>query len=254
MRMIIRLATAAVATILLSRFIGPVVAGDLRVSGAAAVAGGIIIPNKAAIEQESGTKLLMAVNGDANGLKDLYAGRADVAMVAAPMAVTEATTNKSAPGSLSIADFHLAPVGATTIHFVINPANPVKALSAAQLHDIFVGKLTSWKEVGGNDEPIVVVAEIPGLGTRANVVTSFLGGEDITPKARTMQALVQLIQVTGQLSNAISYGNSASINASVAVIAGVEVKQQLGLATKGDPDPDARKLIAAVAKYGALAK
>ena len=60
-------------------------ATDLRVSGAATVAGGIITPNKAAIEQETGLTLVMAVNGDANGLKDLYAGRCDIAMVAAPM-------------------------------------------------------------------------------------------------------------------------------------------------------------------------
>jgi phosphate transport system substrate-binding protein len=137
---------------------------------------------------------------------------------------------------------------------MLNPANPVKSLSAAQLRDIFIGKITSWKDVGGKDTPIVVVAEVPGLGTRTSIETSFLGGTPITASARTMQALVQLVQVTGQVPDAISYGNSASINVSVAVIAGIDVKQELGIATKGKPTPDAKKLIAAVAKYGAAAK
>jgi phosphate transport system substrate-binding protein len=233
---------------------GLAAAGELRVSGAAALAGGIITPNKAAIEQETGLTLVMAVNGDANGLKDLYAGRSDVAMVAAPMQLTEAAVNKATPGALSTADFQLVPVGSVSIHFVVNVANPVKSLTAAQLHDIFVGKITSWKEVGGDDAPILVVAETPGLGTRTNVEAGFLDGAEITAGARTMQALVQVVQVVGQLPNAIGYGNAASIKGNVVEVPGIEVKQALGLATKGAPSTDALKLVAAVTKYGLAAK
>jgi phosphate transport system substrate-binding protein len=168
--------------------------------------------------------------------------------------LTEAAVNKAAPGSLSIADFQLAPVGAVSLHFVINPANPVKTLSARQVHDIFLGKITSWKEVGGDDTPIVVVAEVPGLGTRTNIVASFLGGEEITANARTMQALVQVVQVVGQLPNAIGYGNAASIQSTVMQISGVEVKQALGLATKGAPSAEVLKLVAAVTKFAGAAK
>jgi phosphate transport system substrate-binding protein len=245
---------AGAVAMLLSALAAPAMAADLRVSGAATVANGIVLPHQAAIEQETGLKLLMVVNGDGNGLKDLYAGRSDVAMVAAPMKVTEDTINRIAPGSLDTAGFQLVRVGSTKIHFVINPANPVKSLTAAQLRDIFTGKIASWKDVGGNDAPIVVVAEAAGLGTRANVVTSFLSGTEITPGARTMQGLVQLVQVTGQVPDAISYGNDASINGSVSVIPGVDVEQVLGMATNGKPGTDAEKLIAAVAKYGAAAK
>ncbi|MFL5281218.1 MAG: substrate-binding domain-containing protein [Rhodopila sp.] len=170
------------------------------------------------------------------------------------MQVSEQTVNKTSPGSLSIADFQLAPVGKTAIHFIVNGANPVKALSAEQVRDIFTGKITSWKQVGGEDAPIAVVAEAPGLGTRANVETGFLNGQPITSTARAMQALVQVVQVTAQLPNAISYGNVASIGGNVAVIPGVEVEQRLGLATKGAPSPDVQKLTAAVAKYGATMK
>jgi phosphate transport system substrate-binding protein len=244
---------AAIALVLFAP-LNPGSAAELRVSGAATVAGGIITPNKPAIEQETGLTLVMAVNGDANGLKDLYAGRCDIAMVAAPMKLTEAAVNKVNPGSLDIADFQLAPVGAVTIHFVVNAANPVKTLSAQQVHDILLGKITSWKAVGGGDDAIVVVAETPGLGTRTNVVASFLAGEEITANARTMQALVQVVQVVAQLPNAIGYGNAASIQGNVAEIPGVEVRQPLGLATKGAPSADALKLMAAVARFGAAAK
>lgn len=229
-------------------------ASELRVSGAATVAGSIIVPNKAAIEQEIGTTLAVTVNGDGNGLRDLYAGKSDIMMVAAPITVTEATLNKLSPGSVSVAGFQVAPIGHASIKFVVNPANPVKSLTEAQVKDILTGKTTSWKEVGGADQPIVVVAEAPGGGTRANVVTNFLGGADITGNARVMQALVQVVQVVSQLPNAFGYGNAASITPAVAVIPGVGTTQALGLATKGQPNDEEKKLIAVAAKYGESVK
>lgn len=226
-------------------------AGELKVSGAAAVAGNIIAPHKADIEKDAGITINMTVNGDGNGLKDLTAGKSDVMMVAAPITATAAALNKMNPGSVSTDGIQVAEVGAVSIKFIVNAKNPVKSLTEAQLKDIFSGKITSWKDVGGPDQPILVVCELPGFGTRINVQNSLLGGAEITDKARTMQALVQVAQVVGQAPNAIGYGNAASITPAVAVIPGTTVKQSLGLATKGAPNDEVKKLIAATAKFGA---
>lgn len=226
-------------------------ATELKVSGAAATANAIINPNKATIEKETGLTLNITVNGDANGVKDLHAGKVDVAMIAAPLKVTEAALNKAAPGSVSVEGFEVATIGSISIKFIVNAANPVKSLSEAQLKDIFAGKIASWKDVGGADQPILVVAEAPGFGTRSNIVASF--GADISDKARIMQALAQVSQVVSQAPNAIGYGNASTITSAVAVIPGTEVKQVLGLATKGAPNPDAKKFIEAAAKVGTAA-
>lgn len=225
-------------------------AAELKVSGAAAVAATIIMPNKAAIEKDTGLTLSVTANGDGNGLKDLHAGKVDVAMIAAPIKVTEAALNKASPGSLSVDGFEVASIGAIQIKFFVNAANPVKSLTVAQLNDIFSGKITSWKDVGGADQPILVVAEAAGFGTRSNIVASFLGGSEITDKARIMNALVQVAQVVGQAPTAIGYGNASTVTAAVAVIPGAEVKQVLGLATKGAANADVKKLIAAATRYG----
>ncbi len=261
--MSLKIATSLISAtmLLLSANLSAASAASLRISGAAAVAGNIIIPNKAAIEKETGLTLEVTANGDGNGMMDLYAGRVDVMMVAAPIKVTEDILNKKKPGSVSAAGFEVAPVGAIGIKFIVNAANPVKSLTEAQLKDIFIGKITSWKQVGGDDRPIMVVAESPGLGTRSNVVASMLGGAEIktTDPAFVKDRLSQIGLIVSSAPDAISYGNTASIALSnitneLTVVPGVEVKQALGLATKGPPSAEVKKLIDVVAKYGVAVK
>jgi len=239
---------------ILSLVAAPVLSAELKVSGAAAVGNTIVVPNKAAIEAETGLTLTVTVNGDGNGLKDLSASKSDVMMVAAPLKVTEDSVNKTAPGAATSAGVQMTPIGSIAIKFIVNPANPVKSLSEGQLKDILTGKITSWKAVGGADQPIMVVAEAPGFGTRSNIVASLLGGQELADQARIMQALVQVVQVVSQAPNALGYGNSASISGAVAVIPGTEVKQVIGFATKGAPSPDAKKFMDAAAKYAGSVK
>ena len=52
------------------------------------------------------------------------------------------------------------------IAVVVNQDNTIKNLSKAQIAKIFKGDITNWKEVGGNNQPIVVVTRDPASGTR----------------------------------------------------------------------------------------
>lgn len=54
------------------------------------------------------------------------------------------------------------------IAIIVNPANEaVKDITEEQLADIYSGKITNWKEVGGNDEDIFVVSREESSGTRS---------------------------------------------------------------------------------------
>lgn len=52
------------------------------------------------------------------------------------------------------------------ITVVTHPNNKVKDLTIEQVKDIFTGKYKNWKELGGDDKPIVVVSREDGSGTR----------------------------------------------------------------------------------------
>jgi|GEM_PF-348770 len=48
---------------------------------------------------------------------------------------------------------------------IVNPKNSVHDIFEEQLRDIFTGKITNWKEVGGHDHPIIVI--VPGKNSGA---------------------------------------------------------------------------------------
>ncbi len=48
---------------------------------------------------------------------------------------------------------------------VVHPDNPVDKLTMEQLGDIFSGKITNWKELGGSDAKIVILSREVNSGT-----------------------------------------------------------------------------------------
>ena len=47
------------------------------------------------------------------------------------------------------------PIGNDALVFIVNEDNPVESLTTQQIKDIYMGKITNWKEVGGNDAEII---------------------------------------------------------------------------------------------------
>src|SRR5581483_5732611 len=90
----------------------------------------------------------------ASGLDAVAGGSADIAGSARPSS-----------GSSVDSGLNFTPVAWDGLVLVTSPANPVSSLTLKQVHDIYFGKITNWKEVGGNDAPIDVFAVAsPGDG------------------------------------------------------------------------------------------
>ena len=66
---------------------------------------------------------------------------------------------------------------------VVHPDNPVKRLSSKQLQDIYAGKITNWKSLGGDDRPINLYTRDKASGTREVFWKKALGKGDISGKA-----------------------------------------------------------------------
>lgn len=156
--------SAALSLVLSS---GLALAGTVKFNPGSQLSNGNIKETVAVFEKETGIKVDMTKVGGCGGtVKGLKAGKLDAGMMCCP-------PNRS---ELDKAEFVPTNIARDAIEFIVHPSNPVKGLTTAQLRDIYQGRITNWKEVGGNDASIKVYAHIM-CGNREEVMRQFLTGE-----------------------------------------------------------------------------
>lgn len=140
---------------------------------------------------------------------------------------------------------------------VVNPGNKVKALSKAQLMDIFSGKINNWKIIGGVDKPINVYTRDKASGTRAVFWKKALDKGEITAKANFVVSNGAMKSAISSDPYAIGYVSVGYIDESVAPVAlgGVvptlenvrqgkyQIARGLYSNTKGEPSGLTKKFI-----------
>ncbi len=99
-------------------------------------------------------------SGSGNGAKSLVNAACDVATLSRPMKSSEKKAAQDA-GVLPIE--HV--VAMDGIAVVVHNSNPLADLTLAQIRDIFTGKIRRWSELGGPDQPIVVISRETNSGT-----------------------------------------------------------------------------------------
>jgi phosphate transport system substrate-binding protein len=102
--------------------------------------------------QNRGVRIDVQTGGSSRGINDARAGIADIGMVSRAL-------NKE---EQDLKSFLLANDG---MSIIVHKTNPVQALTREQIVDIYTGKITHWKDVGGKDEKITVVNKAEGRST-----------------------------------------------------------------------------------------
>ena len=115
-------------------------------------------------------------------------------------------------------------VALDALSVVVHPSNTVNTLTIEQLSDIYTGKVTNWKDVGGKDAPIVILSRDTNSGTYAyfleEVVQKLIAGkQDKTLQYSTKAQLlpsteVGITQVAGN-PNAIFYSGLGYVTSAV---------------------------------------
>jgi phosphate transport system substrate-binding protein len=156
--------------------------------------------------QHPEARISVTGGGSGTGIAALINGTVDVANASRamkPEEVESARANGIEPVE------HI--VASDAIAVVVNPTNPVSALTIDQLSDIFTGKITRWREVGGEDRPIVLLSRESNSGTHIyfleNVVRK--GEEDnqslFSPDTLLMPSSEGISAEIRQNPNAIGY-------------------------------------------------
>lgn len=90
------------------------------------------------------------------------------------------------------------------IAVVADPANSVEDLTKEQLSGIYEGKITNWKDVGGQDAPVVVVGRESGSGTRS-AFEELLGLEDKCKYSNELDSTGAVMAKVASTPGAIGY-------------------------------------------------
>lgn len=218
---------------------------SLTIQGSTTFHSRLLRPFKRDIEAVSGVQLSVIANKSIWGLMALLEGRADLAMISASLAGEVEALKRIAP-SLSVEQLQEFEVSRTRVAFAVHPSNPVRRLPIEKVKAILTGQIVNWKDVGGADLPIRVVATQDGGGTVVAVRSQLLDGAAISaPDAIRLESARHVIAVVQQEAGAIGIAQMslAQQGGVPDLVTDAVVEQQLSLVTLGPPSAAAKRLI-----------
>ena len=162
------------------------------------------------MNQHPDARVTVTGGGTGVGISALMDNTTDIAMASRPIKFSEKMKIKEAGQ-----DVDEIIVAYDALAVVVHPSNPVKQLTRQQLEDIFRGKITNWKQVGGDDRKIVVYSRETSSGTYEFFKESVLKNKNYMSSSLSMPATGAIIQSVSQTKGAIGYVGLAYINKEV---------------------------------------
>jgi phosphate transport system substrate-binding protein len=225
---------------------------EVKVQGATTVTFGLMKPHKEAIEKKAGVGLAILPSSTTRGLTDLAQGRADIAMLAEPLDTAAASVNQKQPGTIKTEELVGTHVGNAYVQFIVHLSNPVQKLSKQQLAGLFSGKIKNWSEVGGANQPVLLIGE-PTSSPHKMIGEAL--SVSYAPELRVVQNTNQTAVIVAQAPGALSYISTAHDlpERSKLKVVDSEVKLPLALylAFRKDASGEVKKVVEAASTVAA---
>ena len=98
------------------------------------------------------------------------------------------------------------PYAKIPIVFYVNTSVTVKDLSPQQIVDIYRGKITNWKEVGGKNRKIILLGRDSNSGTYESIKKLVMGKKvGFSPRAKTLQGNAAVLRAVSRSKGSIGY-------------------------------------------------
>ena len=174
------------------------------------------------------TSIAVSGGGSGTGIASLINQTTDLANASRqikPVEVENALANGIEPNEFVVARDAIA--------IIVNPNNPIDVLTLQQLSDIYSGKINNWKEIGGEDRPIVRLSRETNSGTHVYFLEQVLrmGSKEDKTLFSTNTLLLPSSEVIGaeirSNPNAIGYDGLGYVTPDMKVI-GVSASQDEG--------------------------
>lgn len=224
---------------------GAAVAGaeEIVVGGGGAAMSTIFDPIVTPFEKATGMFITRRPSSPKNGLMDLVAGKVEVATAAVSL---ESMVSGAAKDGVSVdpATLHKEEIGTNRTVLFLHPSNKVSSLTKEQIKGIFSGRISNWKEVGGDDRLIIVVWGMGTPGQNALFSKEVLDGEPVTKEAMEATNYASIKEAVASTPEAIGIDPYGMADATVkAVESDPKLTSPIIAVTIGKPSAKVQKLI-----------
>lgn len=217
------------------------------------------------MRQHPEVSIAVTGGGSGTGIAALINGTTNIAQSSRDMKPEEKAEVLKATGK-EVKEFL---VGIDALAVIVHPGNPVGELSIDQLSGIFTGKISRWSQVGGADEPTLVLSRERNSGTHVYFLEHVLrkgnakGPEEFASSVLMMLSSQAIIQEVARSRSAIGYVGLGYVTKSLkslavkktgadpGVLPGIETTQQktypisrpLYIYTAGEPAEEVKRFI-----------
>ncbi|WP_394125898.1 phosphate ABC transporter substrate-binding protein [Vibrio hepatarius] len=206
----------ALATLLsTSLLVAPALAKEVNVSGSTSVARVMDVLAEHFNSTHSDTYVAVQGIGSTAGITLVKKGVADIGMSSRYL------TDSEQDESLSV-----SPIAFDGLAVVVNQSNTVNNVTREQLFDIYKGKITNWKQLGGADQKIAVVTREASSGSRYSFeslmgLTKIVNGRlvsDINPDNLVVNSNSMVKTIVNHNKQAIGFISTGSVDHSIKAI------------------------------------
>ena len=157
------------------------------------------------MKKNPGTSIQVTGGGSGTGISALINGTTDVCQASRAMKPGEKEKLRDRYATTGVE----IPVAKDGLSVYVNISNPVNELTMDQVKQIFTGKVTNWKDVGGQDSKIIPYSRENSSGTYVFFKEHVLQNADFTARAQNMPGTAAVVNAVGKERYSIGYGGAA---------------------------------------------
>ena len=157
------------------------------------------------MSKKSDVTIQVTGGGSGVGIAALINGTTDLCNSSRPMKPSEREKLKQRYNTLGV-EIKVAKDGLSIYE---NAAGSISELTLEQIKDIYTGKITNWKDVGGPNAKIIVYGRENSSGTYVYFKDVVLGGDDFTATMQSMPGTAAVVNAVAKDRYAIGFGGAA---------------------------------------------
>jgi phosphate transport system substrate-binding protein len=160
---------------------------------------------EAYMKEQPGVIIQVTGGGSGTGIAALINGGTEICEASRPMKESEKQLVRKRHGK----DVKEIPVALDGIAIYAHQSCPVQSLTQGQIKAIYTGQVSNWRDLGGNDQKIVVYSRENNSGTYLFFKEHVLENEDFGRDVQTLPGTAAVVNAVSKDPASIGYGGAA---------------------------------------------